>query len=810
MRYLGLFVGALVVSMAGHAADITALSDEWRGRVIPCPKTCEVSAVHAAAPETVALALPEGGDPKYDNIRALLGPFAQAASSGAPVNIVFALRDAAPTALPEDVARALAARVLGTAPNADQAYVIVPRRQADAFAGLFVCGNTKLGLLYGARTLCQMLKAEPGVLPELTLTDWPDMLERGQWGGSSTRDLAWLGARKFNVVEAHATLTCDEAGKGIGSLPESLRAEAVREGINLVPIILHLEQILTNNELRQRLPKLASTPDPSKPIPSDYVPGICFSNPDAIRILGDWMESLASLPEVTDIMLWLSEGASPCFCAECNGKEPFALEVAAAVKAFERAKAVKPGVALRLLLTQGSYPVNESVLAAAPPDVKISYYHGGLTYDSSAKPMIYPLLETFAQSGRWLGVYPQVTNAWRTITPFTGPQFIRARMTEFVDKKLSNVITYAVPSNDLHDFNVTAAAEWLWNNKGRDERAYARAWARSHGLADPDRFAEWAVMVGPVGWKLAGSRTAITLIGDTGAAYMKGDHPFGFGEWILSGIESQEEMTKLKRQAADALDLALALGYGPAIAESRIHKAYLELADGLRVLSQAPAAAFGDVARYRAAFEDVDAAARILDIEHTAWAREIAPGISHSRLIDTMASCFRAACAASDVLRRLGIADPDPSFRSKKIGAWTDADFAAGGFAAECTATLVLDLADTWYGPGPYVMTLEYHGGLHGVRIVKFDCVAVAPDGTETLLDQRDAGGAQGNRPAGETNTGGEVNVNEPWREVRFQFPKIPPHAAPRLRLGLQLLEQVPPEQRVSKGDILLRRGLNE
>ena len=797
--YVALFAGAVLVSMAAYGADAASLAEEWSGRVIPRPRTCEVVAVHAAPVGNVALTLPDGADPKYDNIRALLTPFAGATASNAPFSIAFALRDKASAALSGS-----AANILAAAPNADQAYVIVPRQQAGDFSGLLVYANTNLGLLYGARTLSQMLKTEPGVLPELTLTDWPDMPERGQWGGSSTRDLAWLAARKFNVVEAHAALSCDDTGTGNASLPEAMRVEAVREGIKLVPIILHLEQILTNDELRRRLPSLAATPDPATPLPSDYAPGICFSNPDAIRILGDWMESLARLPEVTDIMLWLSENASPCFCPVCNGKEPFTMEVAAAVKAFERAKAVKPGAALRLLLTQGSYPVNESVLKAAPPDVKISYYHGGYTYDSSDKPMIYPLLEAFARSGRWLGVYPQVTNAWRTVTPFTGPQFIRARMTEFVEKRLSNVITYAVPSNDLHDFNVTAAAEWLWNNKGRDETEFARAWARAHGIGDPDRFAEWAVVVGPVGWKLAGSRTAITLIGDTGASYMKGEGPFGFGEWILGAISSEEEMTSLKRQAADALDRAMALGYGPAIAESRIHQAYLNLADGLRILSQAPASATSDTARYRSAFEDVDMAARTLDVEHAAWARAVAPGAFHSRLIDTMASGFRAAGAAVEVLHRLGIPDPQPAFRSKNVGGWTDADF-----VNECAATATLDLADAWYGAGPYVLTFEYHGGLHGIRIMKLDCIAVAPDGTEIVLDET-AGAAEGNKPAGDTNTGGMVNVYEPWREVRFQFPKVPLHAAPRIRVRIELLEQAPPEQRISNGDILLRRGLYE
>ena len=209
-------------------------------------------------------------------------------------------------------------------------------------------------------------------------------------------------------------------------------------------------------------------------------------------------------------------------------------------------------------------------------------------------------------------------------------------------------------------------------------------------------------------------------------------------------------------------------------------------------------------ARYRSAFEQVDAAARTLEVEHAAWAGMVSPGPFHSRLVDTMATGFRTAGAAVDVLHRLGIPDPTPEFRSVRVGEWTDANFADGN-----ATTLTLELADAWHGPGPYVLTLEYHGGLHGVRITELDCIAVAPDGSETLLDQT-AAGAGGSKAAGDTNAGGMVNVYEPWREVRFHFPGLPPHAAPRVRIGLELLEQAPPEQRLSNGAVLLRRGLEE
>ena len=63
--------------------------------------------------------------------------------------------------------------------------------------------------------------------------------------------------------------------------------------------------------------------------------------------------------------------------------------------------------------------------------------------------------------------------SWRIVCPWSGPQFIKYRMTEFVDKNLKCLVGYATPNNRLYDFNVTAAAEWSWNAHGRDERAFA-------------------------------------------------------------------------------------------------------------------------------------------------------------------------------------------------------------------------------------------------------------------------------------------------------------------------------------------------
>ena len=50
-----------------------------------------------------------------------------------------------------------------------------------------------------------------------------------------------------------------------------------------------------------------------------------------------------------------------------------------------------------------------------------------------------------------------------------------------------------------------AAAEWSWNSKGRSPHEFALSWAVREGIKDPEKFAEWAGLVGPVEWDVYGS-----------------------------------------------------------------------------------------------------------------------------------------------------------------------------------------------------------------------------------------------------------------------------------------------------------------
>ena len=769
-------------------------------RVIPLPKEAVASALHTRATSEIAVVLSGVEGPLAGTVRKEMAPFSSGGNGGCAIRF-FLLGDSC-DACPSDLADRL--RLL---PNNDQAYAVLPARVDGAFSGLSVFAVTTLGLLYGARTLRQMMlptlrgnaqgETEVGI-PEVEVVDWPDIGERGQWGGSASKDLAWLAERKFNVVEYAAKLSCDGDGDGKGSarVEPELLDEAARVGIKIVPYVAHLEQLFQLCSLFGTKPQIASRPDPDSPLPSDYSPGICFTNPESTVVLQDWLTDLVRIPGVTDVMVWLSEGAAPCFCDRCRGDEPFAMEVAAISRAFDQAKKHNEAARLRLLLTQGSYAANGRILDAAPEDVKITYYHGGLTYDSTHNPMIYPRLASFAESGRWLGVYPQVTASWRSVTPFTGPQFVRTRMNEFADKGLSNVITYAVPGNRFHEFNVTAAAEWSWNSKGRSDRDFSLAWARAKDGLDPELYARWATTIGPVVWDVAGSRLALRLIFSADRELLDGSHPMRFGEGLLAEIQSEDYLTASLQEADRALALALDLEDEAAIAESRITYAYLLMARGLQALSWAPASpselSAGQLGRFRSAFEDVDRAARTVEVEHYRWSEAVAGGDLPGRLLDTIAVGYRAAASAADVLSRLGLTDPTPEYRPRQVGSWRTEDF-----GADEVCSVALDLSDAWVGPGPYVITFDYVDGMSGVTIEHMALSASSPSsdgGEEHVLD--------------EVAVNSMVNRHERWREVRLTFPEVSPGDRPVIRVGLKFLEKTAADRRISNGTVTARRGL--
>ena len=725
---------------AGLARGDDAELHKWSSRVIPLPKQLQIRGGRFVPPNGAVLLLPHSEDAVLATAAALLRPFAQGQQG-------FDIRMTLTTDASHCPAQLRAA--LAKIPHSDQAYAIQPIEEGGQFRGLLAAANTSVGLLYAARTLAQLLSAPsaPGdavEFPRVSILDWPDLAERGEWfARANLPDLQWMADRKFNVVEIQPGLGFRGDGLPQVDFDQEVVDKAAALGIQIVPIIWHMEQLASTGLFRYH-PEVASTPDLSKPLPTDYEPGVCFSQPKTIEILSTWMRLLLAMPGVKEINVWVSEDTSPCYCPLCRGREPYGNEVKGLQEAFEKARQERPGVALQILTTQGSYAVNDKILAAASPETRIVYYDGSRTYDSSHRPMIYPLLERFARSGHWLGVYPQLTSSWRTVFPFTGPQFMHARMQEFVDKGLNGVFGYATPSNRYYEFNITAAAEWGWNSRGRSPREFSEVYAQRAGISHPARFGEWAEMMGEVGWDLAGSRAVQRLIMPDQALFndqqyhgshqLKDLQPLQFGHGYLSEFPSRPYFEARMALAGQALKLAEAERDERMVDESRSVLGTLRLLDGLVNLSNARnlpeakrlVAATGALAR-------IDAAARTMTNSVYRWGTAVNPLPQDelpSRLRDTVDFASAVASAVWEIGRDLGVKDPYPAYRLRPAREWKTEDIAAGA-----TTPLWGDVTSLAGGLGEYDVRFQFLGGKVGLDVHSVALVRSLREDPERPLD---------------------------------------------------------------------------
>ena len=549
--------------------------------------------------------------------------------------------------------------------NDDQAYVIAPLPKQ----GIAVAALTERGVYHGVKTLQQLIepKLTKGKLtmPIVAVLDWPDLAERGLWGGSAVRDIQYLADRKMNLIEAHTTETFDENGRGLVKFDIESQQAARLHAVKWVPIITHLDQ-LARTGILDRYPELKAKGSHARyPSYNSRAIALCFSEPKAVEILADWFLSLADTKGVRDINVWLSEVPRiHCECPKCKkaGSGQYAIEAAACVRAWQLTRKKHPDVRLRILLTQGSYSTNDKVLAAAsPPEVGITYYDGSRTYDSSRDPMIYPLLADFAKKGRWLGCYPQLTASWRTVCPWSGPQFIKYRMTEFVDKGLECLCGYATPDSRFYDFNITAAAEWSWNSHGRSEREFSAAWATRRGLDDPDKVADWAVMLGPVGWDVYGSEFVYRQIHGYGsvANVIKRGGGFTLGKSVMRYFPTEEHIDADLAVCNKAMKLAEEINDPAIIAETRVIQGCVRMVKSLYAIGKATAGKKeldADAQKaLQATFDERVAAGRQTTDALGVWKNMVAPDCTASRIADTVDAIRQTVTDIAAALAPFGI-----------------------------------------------------------------------------------------------------------------------------------------------------------
>ena len=698
---------------------------QWLRWVIPLPKKISISGKVELLASDVKITVRRGaGDTEKaaaDELAALFKAKGNATGNGKAFEILIGVCDSGGKV--EDVTLTDAAN-LKNLPNNEQAYLIRPVGQNR----LALTALDERGVYYAVQTLRQLLESrfDKGTvtIPLVSVTDWPDMQQRGEWGGLTwfpPDEIEWMARLKMNMVIYHVGVHIRKDGRGeVTDMHPERIASARRQALNMVPIITHYSVLGERTNLFDVHPELKGVSKPRGKVVRDLgeadvrsVP--CPSHPKMAEVLADFMRGMAKAG-ATEIDCWLTEGRRHrCLCERClpEGENMhYALETRAYVKAWRMARKQYPELGARIILTQGTYRTNDKVLAEVPRGVGVIYYASWGTYNSLRRPMIYPLLEKFAAGGGWLGVVPQLTSSFGAVTPWTGPQFIRYRMNEFVDKKLECLCGYAVYSNRLYDFNVTAAAEWSWNARGRDEREFSAAYATRRGISDPAAFAEWAVLLGPVGWDFYGAAMydfnhSAILSNMVAARLDPGLGKKGMFEYFPTMQRFDEDLAVCEK----AMRIAKRLDDPAMIAETQVIQGYVSMMKETAFIATQVAAL--DTPTYDQRVEVQEALRRlgsagILTIDGLEqWIRSL-PNLDvykkgkKSRFTLSLASVSKNVYGISDALAPFGIRPFASSYFRKKVGAWTSEDF-----TKKTRVTKRWDITDHVLVAGTYKVTFK-------------------------------------------------------------------------------------------------------
>lgn len=484
------------------AAEPVALTPEeaqaWARYLVPLPKTLNITHKVELDPAQVAV-IPPGGtsvvtDQACKELRQALGRAANAPNPPSPAFTITLV-------LGGDEAASLA-----SLKNSEQASKITIE---PAQNGLRLVALQPRGLYYAVKSLQQLIipyvKNNTALMPLFEMTDWPDMTDRGLWGCDHFAWLRWMADRKMNIGEQICARSVSSDGKGHSSLKEGrepMITEGPYYGLAPVPVTLHLEQVAGSSGLFTYYPQLKGV--------GGQDGCICYTNGAFTHVLADWICDLASLQFVEGVDVWMAEnlhGQGGCQCTNCKKWDRNVLEAKIIVDAWNEAKVRlgRPDLKLWILTSEETYKSNAAVFASLPSDVRIWYYHSLYTYTTGRLGIISSDVKAVADSGRYAGVCP-LLQALCT-QPFTSAEFVSYRMNEFVDKKISGLIGYAIPPplvNFLR-FNVEAAAEWSWNAKGRSMHEFALSYGVRRGLQDPEKFAQWSDAIGKVEFDVYGS-----------------------------------------------------------------------------------------------------------------------------------------------------------------------------------------------------------------------------------------------------------------------------------------------------------------
>ncbi|MCK4324152.1 MAG: hypothetical protein KAW89_06440, partial [Armatimonadetes bacterium] len=215
-------------------------------------------------------------------------------------------------------------------------------------------------------------------------------------------------------------------------------------------------------------------------------------------------------------------------------------------------------------------------------------------------------------------------------------------------------------------FNVTAAAEWSWNAYGRNEQEFALAYFIQKGLPDPQKAAQWPVMLGPVGWDVYGGKKLYSTIHPSRGTIVPG---ISEGRWPQLGkgsyayLPTEEHIRGNLQTCVEAMKLAQEVGEPAMILETQVIEGYMKMLQAVYEMGQVVEG------KQELTQQEKQAAADWLEKLHAAtdqtvtglkaWHQAVAPQFNHPRIDRTRVKTEDFTKAISEYLKVLGI-NPRP------------------------------------------------------------------------------------------------------------------------------------------------------
>ena len=380
--------------------------------------------------------------------------------------------------------------------------------------GLILQGLSPEGVYWGMKTLKQLIRFERDtlVLPLVRILDGADMEERGIWTqpfGMPTFDyndradavahyrrwIDWMSDHKLNLVEVVAV--GENGGIGFRSkrhpefcvdgvaereyLLRNIAAYAATRGVRVVPVFTHGEHM---DFISRKFPKLAA-PHAISHHGSLVRMGVNFFHRKTAAVYLELAEELLALLDPRALCFWLAEDRLHCLPPGQQGRSEFLQEAELFYDVVKRLRRAKPDLGIKILLSQGSFPENLSLMRALPRDVQWIYYSGERfgTYNIRPRNPIHGDIATAAREGHWVSL----CNALRGIPGRpTVLSRIHADIGHALDAGLQGLdgMSYSHPGDETALF---VAAEHTWNYRGRSLDETLCSYAAEQGVAAPGR-----------------------------------------------------------------------------------------------------------------------------------------------------------------------------------------------------------------------------------------------------------------------------------------------------------------------------------